>query len=424
MSTLFLNRFLFNAFQDIKYLQYLDIEQVLADYVVLIRNVKRTLIKDTNAKVIAFGGSYGGMLSSWFRIAYPKETDGAWASSAPILYFKDGGVPVDSFSHITQTTFVAEGCDASRITNGWNALKNLLGTQSGVDKVNQIFKFSTASQVVGARDYWYIVYYVMNAIEYMAMTDYPYSTNFLQSMPPWPVNAACTAAMTTDNSDEGLVTGLYLISNVYYNGSGQLTENCFTNCPDSHDALGSPLGWPFQECTQIIIEMCDSGPPNDLFFADCTAADVYTGTVESCLEEFGYLGWQTSMIDENWVKKHYGLSFANATNLVLTSGTYDPWYSGCMKVKDYDMATAYQRGLFVFEIEGSAHHLDLRQPNTCDPANIQNVRYQITNILWCWAYPKDSKCANYPQKPTDLPPFAKQTGACNSVFGGYPWGQA
>eukprot|EP01052_Picozoa_sp_SAG31_P048841 SAG31_NODE_10410_length_1141_cov_1.389635_1_plen_212_part_00 len=57
--------------------------EALADYAMLIGQIKQEL-DCSSSPVVAFGGSYGGMLSSWFRIKYPNVVDGAIAASAPI----------------------------------------------------------------------------------------------------------------------------------------------------------------------------------------------------------------------------------------------------------------------------------------------------------------------------------------------------
>ena len=67
-------------------LQYLTMEQALADYATLIDTIKKER-KTESSKVIAFGGSYGGMLTAWLRMKYPGSVDGAIAASAPILAF-------------------------------------------------------------------------------------------------------------------------------------------------------------------------------------------------------------------------------------------------------------------------------------------------------------------------------------------------
>ncbi|KAH9155665.1 hypothetical protein AeRB84_002396, partial [Aphanomyces euteiches] len=61
-------------------LRFLSSEQALADYAVLIRHLKTTL-GAKESPVIAFGGSYAGMLAAWFRMTYPFVVDGSIASS-------------------------------------------------------------------------------------------------------------------------------------------------------------------------------------------------------------------------------------------------------------------------------------------------------------------------------------------------------
>ncbi|XP_075092691.1 uncharacterized protein LOC107796017 isoform X2 [Nicotiana tabacum] len=83
------------SYKSPKTLGYLNSQQALADYAVLIRSLKQNLSSESSP-VVAFGGSYGGMLASWFRLKYPHIAIGAVASSAPILQF-DKITPWSSF---------------------------------------------------------------------------------------------------------------------------------------------------------------------------------------------------------------------------------------------------------------------------------------------------------------------------------------
>jgi hypothetical protein len=75
------------SFADVAHRRFLSIEQVMWDYIELIKFIKDEFDLEDRA-VIAFGGSYGGMLAAWLRIKYPQYFQGALASSAPILWFE------------------------------------------------------------------------------------------------------------------------------------------------------------------------------------------------------------------------------------------------------------------------------------------------------------------------------------------------
>lgn len=57
-------------------MNFLTSEQALADYAVLIKHIKSSIPGSSQSKVIAFGGSYGGMLAAWFRMKYPNVVQG------------------------------------------------------------------------------------------------------------------------------------------------------------------------------------------------------------------------------------------------------------------------------------------------------------------------------------------------------------
>lgn len=86
--------------ENLKLLRYLTIKQAMADFVSLIRHLQHNVIADRRLQhimwnnidpfsllnqeeiqshmnpVIAFGGSYAGMLAAWLRIKYPLSVEG------------------------------------------------------------------------------------------------------------------------------------------------------------------------------------------------------------------------------------------------------------------------------------------------------------------------------------------------------------
>ncbi|KAH0852394.1 hypothetical protein HID58_094058, partial [Brassica napus] len=113
-------------------LGYLNSQQALADYAILIRSLKQNLSSEASP-VVVFGGSYGG---TWYRLKYPHIAIGALASSAPILQF-DNIVPLTSFYDAISQDFKDASVNCFKvIKRSWEELDAVSNMKHGLPELS------------------------------------------------------------------------------------------------------------------------------------------------------------------------------------------------------------------------------------------------------------------------------------------------
>lgn len=117
-----------NSFDSAQHLGFLTSEQALADFSMLLDylNPSKSVPPRKKRPVIAFGGSYGGMLAAWLRMKYPHIVIGAIASSAPIFQFTDL-TPCDAFNRILTsvfaTAFSGNSLCSENVKKSWDVMR-------------------------------------------------------------------------------------------------------------------------------------------------------------------------------------------------------------------------------------------------------------------------------------------------------------
>uniref|UniRef100_A0A7S4NTB1 Prolylcarboxypeptidase n=1 Tax=Paramoeba aestuarina TaxID=180227 RepID=A0A7S4NTB1_9EUKA len=346
---------------------YLTSEQAMADYAVFISDYKAQKPELSESKVVVFGGSYGGMLASWLRMRYPNVFVGALAASAPIWQF-EGQMPRggEQFSEVATRDFLLSGPECpTGIRAGFEEIMIQAGRgQPGLDLLTEQFMLCSPLQSDQVYD---LVSFLENGYVYMAMTDYPSASNFLQPMPAWPVDVSCQYWLhKKPTSPEELFTAMRLSVGVYYNYTGE-AGSCF----DINEDISSNLGdqaWNYQACTEMIMPVQTNGK-TDMFLP---APWIYSDYVTYCQETFDVTprpGWTDISF--------WGHQISAASNIIFSNGMLDPWRPGGVTYNISSSVTA-------IIIQHGAHHLDLRTPLPSDPLSVQMARSQETEIIRSW----------------------------------------
>ncbi|XP_056167902.1 uncharacterized protein LOC115685262 isoform X2 [Syzygium oleosum] len=222
------------AYKNAATLSYLTADQALADFSVLITNLKRNLSAEA-CPVVLFGGSYGGMLAAWMRLKYPHIAIGALASSAPILQFEDI-VPPETFYDIVSNDFKRESTSCfNTIKVSWTALISEGQKENGLSQLTRMFRLCRELKNTDELANW-----LYSAYSYLAMVNYPYPSDFLMPLPGHPIREVCRKI---DGCPDGtsILERVFEGVGVYYNFTGEV--DCFELDDDPHGMDG----WNWQD---------------------------------------------------------------------------------------------------------------------------------------------------------------------------------
>ncbi|KAL8040791.1 hypothetical protein ABFX02_10G122200 [Erythranthe guttata] len=350
-----------DSYKSAKKLGYLNSQQALADFALLIRSLKHNLSSDSSP-VVVFGGSYGGMLAAWFRLKYPHIAIGALASSAPILQFDDI-TPWSSFYDAVSQDFKDASLNCYEVIKGsWAELEDIPRYKQGLAELSRNFRAcKEVRSIYSARDW------LWEAFVYVAMTNYPTESNFIKPLPAHPVKQMCKI-IDGLSPETTKLSRVFEAASLYYNYSR--TEKCFEleNENDDHGLHG----WNWQACTEMVMPMSISNesmfPPYQFNYKDFS---------DDCLKNYGVRPrphWITTEFGGTNIKqvlKRFG------SNIIFSNGLQDPWSRGSV-LKNISTS------IVALVAEKGAHHTDLRRATRKDPDWLIEQRKQEIEIIQKW----------------------------------------
>lgn len=341
------------------FIQFLTIEEALADFADLISVIQATF-NATSSPVIAFGGSYGGMLAAVMRLKYPHLVHGAIASSAPFKWVL-GEEPLHPFFQTIKNDYfnVNASCVSVIQTAYETILQRALSGAEGLKNISQSLRLCSPLQ--NQSDLDWMLRWSRNAFVFMTMMDYPYQASFMGNLPAYPVNVSCLRAI---NETDPLV-GLREALGVFYNTTNVSCFDYKSQYLDCADITGCGLGndsiaWDFQSCTEMHLYDPSNATAGDMFPSLPRTLEQVN---EYCERKFGV------SLAENQLRTFIGPTavWKHASNIVFSNGDLDPWMNG-------GFLEPPSKSVTVLQIHGGAHHLDLRGSNPADPPSVTEAR--------------------------------------------------
>ncbi len=273
-------------------LGYLTTEEALDD----LAYFQRQLTKEQNwtGKWIAFGGSYPGSLSAYYRLKFPYLVAGSLASSAPVM------AKEDFFEYDTHVTKVAGPQCAEHIRHVIDAVEATLNDQN---KLNQMKALFEASAVHDPVDFLYLI-----ADTGAAAVQYGMRDAFCSSLSANPTPLEGYAQFAKDLYQSMGVSAVELTA------QGAMSEE-----PADYKKIGMRQ-WYYQSCTEYGYWQ-NANPDRSQSTRSSLINLAYHRQV--CQRLFGTTEpANTTSLNDTF---YYPLMDELVSNILFTNGENDPW---------------------------------------------------------------------------------------------------
>ncbi|XP_050369165.1 uncharacterized protein LOC126787301 [Argentina anserina] len=345
---------------------YFNSAQALADYAAVLLHVKKTYSAKTSP-IIVVGGSYGGMLASWFRLKYPHIAHGALASSAPILYFDNIIPPEKGYYSVVTKDFKesSEHCYQT-IRNSWAEIDRVASKSNGLSILSK--RFSTCKKVKRASN---LKDYLDNNYAYAAQYD------------PAEVDSICrdidAAPIKTDILDK-------IIAAFEPATPQKGSKPC-------HDIEVINLeGWGWQTCSEMVMPISHGNASDSMYPPEHFDLDSFSN---QCKKLYGVLP------QPHWITTYYGshdlksILHKFGSNIIFSNGLKDPWSCAGVLGDISDSLVA------ISTVNGS-HCLDLSAADSTDPQWLVQQRHTEVKIIegWIAKYHSDHQASNKLSPPS------------------------
>mmetsp|Transcript_64794 Transcript_64794/g.180048 ORF Transcript_64794/g.180048 Transcript_64794/m.180048 type:complete len:468 (-) Transcript_64794:401-1804(-) len=341
-----------NGNVDTDNLKLLTVENALADLAGFIDWY--TAEQGTTGKWFAFGGSYPGALSGWFRKAYPDHTAGSLSSSGVVNAINE----FTAFDERVATAIGDECADNVRAVTA--AFERAVVGEDATNATN-----ADAKALFGcAADMWDEDYFYMLA-DSAAMAD-QYGSKF----------ALCDTlgAMGSDATDATKMETFANFTNTYWGadfGSGCFYDSACLADKSKYEAGATDRSWRWQKCYQLAY--FQPAPAEGSLRSSVVTMDYH---YEQCMKVFGLAPPDVSNINDK-----FGAEKIQVDKVFFSDFSDDPWREASVVSNDDIPATSE---FHLVQCDECGHCMDFSTPSDTEPAALTAERQAFEVKLDEW----------------------------------------